>query len=120
MLGVPRRTVQHWAKTGRLPSDQLPGPNGAYLFDPADIASLAAGPAAPHRQAGVMTAADQVAARRASEGQSVAAHMALGIVRARLEMGTADDTAPELLAMIDAVYEPAANQQVPGGGGQSG
>lgn len=42
LLAVPIRTVQHWAKTGRLPAEQLPGPNGAYLIDRADVEALCA------------------------------------------------------------------------------
>lgn len=37
-LGVSLRTVHRLVAAGRLtPAQKLPGPNGAFLFDPADI-----------------------------------------------------------------------------------
>lgn len=43
MLGVSQRTVQRLATSGNLPPKyKLPGPNGQYLFDPADVAAYLA------------------------------------------------------------------------------
>lgn len=40
-LGKSARTIQRMADAGELPvAQKLPGPNGAYLFRPADIDAL--------------------------------------------------------------------------------
>lgn len=47
ILGKSARTVQRMAEAGEIPiAQKLPGPNGAYLFDPADVDTLAAEKAA--------------------------------------------------------------------------
>ncbi|WP_461168310.1 helix-turn-helix domain-containing protein [Tsukamurella serpentis] len=40
-LGKSRATVKRMAVDGRLPATKLPGPLGAYLFDPADVDAYA-------------------------------------------------------------------------------
>lgn len=43
MLNRPYSTVAWQAANGKLPvSFKVPGPNGAYLYDPADIRKIAA------------------------------------------------------------------------------
>lgn len=42
ILGKSARTMQRMADAGQIPiAQKLPGPNGAYLFSPATIASYA-------------------------------------------------------------------------------
>ncbi len=41
IVGVDRSAVTRWVQLGRLtPAMRLPGPNGAYLFHPADIEQI--------------------------------------------------------------------------------
>lgn len=41
LLGIDRGTLTRWIQLGRItPAGQMPGPNGAYLWDPAYINRL--------------------------------------------------------------------------------
>lgn len=41
ILRADRVTVHRWAKSGRLPSQKLPGKTGAYLFRRGDVKDFA-------------------------------------------------------------------------------
>ncbi|MGH3098465.1 MAG: helix-turn-helix domain-containing protein [Streptosporangiales bacterium] len=42
VLGCHKVTVIRWVEQGRLAAKKLPGENGPYLFDRADVDALAA------------------------------------------------------------------------------
>lgn len=42
VLGISRQTLLRWIQIGKLtPTQKLPGPNGAYLFNPITVNELA-------------------------------------------------------------------------------
>jgi len=66
-LGIDRGTLTHWIQAGKIkPSGKLPGPNGAYLWDPTYINGIVLDRAAA-RVAAERAAAERAAAQRDDE-----------------------------------------------------
>jgi predicted site-specific integrase-resolvase len=59
-LGIDRGTLTHWIQAGKIkPAGKLPGPNGAYLWDPKYINGIVLDRAAARLAAERAAAADR-------------------------------------------------------------
>jgi excisionase family DNA binding protein len=69
ILGISIRTVQRRVEAGELRAlRKMPGPNGAYLFDPSDVDAYRAARAAEQKQEPAL--AEQATAGAEAAGQS--------------------------------------------------